>query len=517
VPLRKIIAQLLRPVSDKTVLLFLLFFSFSGRAQFYNLPTEAFSNTQVERGLAAHDVTVHSGIQPYLPLLSNKYKYVPDSLQSLKKGSWLRDKLFHRDFIDLEVKGEKFKLHIDPILNLQGGKDFSDTAHLNLYTNTRGIIGAGQIGERFYFETLFAENQSIFPLYVDKQVRSAGVVPGQGRWKSFKDRGYDYAFSSGMFSYRAGEHLHIQAGHGKQKMGYGYRSLLLSDNSFNYPYLRLTTQWLKGRLQYTTIYAALMNLVSASAIINPNTERLFQKKAAAFQYLSINPAKWLNIGLFQGLVWQAGDSKNRQQLNWNYLNPLLFCNAAVYGLDNKNNLLIGADIRMKLSQTFNLYGQYMLDRLQKSSKEKSDYGFQVGFNYFSQVIQGLRLQAEYNFVSPRSYTSSASPFQHYNQALAYGPGEGQELLGTLSYQYKRFFIAGRIQTQLHESAYTSANTVNILNGRAGFVLNPAYQLQVCGGVIVRSQNFHNFRTAENSSTYFYISLRTSLYNLYYDF
>ncbi|NBQ47326.1 MAG: hypothetical protein EBU33_02580 [Sphingobacteriia bacterium] len=134
-----------------------------------------------------------------------------------------------------------------------------------------------------------------------------------------------------------------------------------------------------------------MNLVSASAIINPNTERLFQKKAAAFQYLSFNPAKWLNIGLFQGLVWQAGDSKNRQQLNWNYLNPLLFCNAAVYGLDNKNNLLIGADLRMKLSQTFNLYGQYLLDRLQKSSKEKSDYGFQVGFNYFSKVIPGLRL------------------------------------------------------------------------------------------------------------------------------
>lgn len=400
---------------------------------------------------------------------------------------------------------------------MQGGKDFSDTAHLNLYTNTRGIIGAGQIGERFYFETLFAENQSMFPLYVDSKVRSTEVVPGQGRWKTFKDRAYDYAFSSGMFSFQANKHLNIQAGHGKQKIGYGYRSLLLSDNSFNYPYLRLTQQWMNGRLQYTTIYAGLTNLSSASAIINPNTERLFQKKAAAFQYLSINPSKWLNLGLFQGLVWQAGDSKNRQPLNWNYINPVLFANTAVYGLDNKNNIVVGADLRIKLSPSFNIYTQYMLDRLRKTNKETDDFGFQLGFNYFSHIISGLRMQVEFNKVAAGSYRSVSSPYQHYNQSLSYVPGDGTEFLGTLSYQYKRFFVAGRAQVQQRSDEKRGETTLAILNGRAGFTINPAYQLQVCAGVLVRRQNFHNFITAEDRTTFFYLSVRTSLYNLYYDF
>lgn len=436
---------------------------------------------------------------------------------SLKTGKWFKDKLFHRDFVDLNVKAEKFQLRINPILNLETGKDFADTAHLNLYTNTRGIIGAGQIGDRFYFETLFAENQSVFPLYLDKHVRTEQIVPGQGRWKTFKNRGYDYAFSSGMFSFRANSHLNLQAGHGKQKIGYGYRSLLLSDNAFNYPFLRITQTWFKGRLEYTNLYAVFMNLQSASTITNPNTERLFQKKAAAFQYLSFNPSKRLNLGLFQALLCQPGDSRNRQYLNWNYVNPLIFANTAVYGLDATNNILIGADIRIKLSSTFNIYGQYLLDRVRADKHSTDDFGLQAGFNYHSKAIKGLRLQLEYNQVAPGTYSSSSSPYQHYNQILSYVPGTGKEILGMLSYQYKRFFASGRLHLQAKQNDGLPESQIAIINGRAGFTINPAYQLQVYGGLLVRSEKIHNFITAENRTLYFYLSVRTSLYNMYYDF
>jgi hypothetical protein len=159
--------------------------------------------------LAAPETTIHSGLQPYLPLTNKKYNYQPDSLLSLKTGKWFKDKLFHRDFVDLNVKAEKFQLRINPILNLETGKDFADTAHLNLYTNTRGIIGAGQIGDRFYFETLFAENQSVFPLYLDKHVRTEQIVPGQGRWKTFKNRGYDYAFESTSWTWKTENRIRL--------------------------------------------------------------------------------------------------------------------------------------------------------------------------------------------------------------------------------------------------------------------------------------------------------------------
>ena len=85
------------------------------------------------------------------------------------------------------------------LLNLQAGRDFADSLRAGAYTNTRGFIGSGTIGDRFYFETLLAENQSVFPGCISDQTRISKVVPGQGGWKTFKKTGYDYAFSSGFF------------------------------------------------------------------------------------------------------------------------------------------------------------------------------------------------------------------------------------------------------------------------------------------------------------------------------
>jgi hypothetical protein len=34
------------------------------------------------------------------------------------------------------------------------------------------VIASGTIGEKFYFETLFAENQSEFPAYVSQNAKS---------------------------------------------------------------------------------------------------------------------------------------------------------------------------------------------------------------------------------------------------------------------------------------------------------------------------------------------------------
>lgn len=435
----------------------------------------------------------------------------------------MKDVLFHKHFIDVNKHEDKFQLKIDPIINIEGGRDLQDKTGKNLYTNTRGIIGAGKIGEKFYFETLFAENQSVFPFYLSAATATTQVVPGQGRWKNFKQNGYDYAFSSGFISFQPIQQLNIQVGQGKQKIGYGYRSLLLSDNAFNYPYLRITQQWLKGKLQYSNIYAVLMNLVSASSHINPNTERLYQKKCAAFQYLSWNPSKWLNLGLFQGMIWQAGDQHNKQNLDWRYFNPVLFSNLGFFGLDNSNNILTGADFRIKLSDQLNVYGQYMLDHLKITSKETDQFGLQLGLNYFKAFgLKGLRLQAEYNHVSKQAYLKpsaslSDQSYSHYDQTLAYTPLEGTEMMGTLSYQYKRFFVAGRAQMQSHLQNQSTQNTIQILNGRAGVIINPSYQLQLCGGLLVRTQNFHNFKALNNQVSYVYISIRTSLYNFYYDF
>ena len=235
-------------------------------AQFYNLPSDYSFSLLTEKVVAAKDSSIHSSIKPYIPFYSEKYKNVADThpvFKYIDEDPFL-DRVFRTHLIEVKSREKKFHIKVDPLLNFEFGRDTEDTLQRRLYTNTRGFIASGSLGKDFYFETMLAENQSVFPNYIETNNRASGIVPGQGRWKTFKSRGFDYAFSSGFFSYQPCKNINIQAGHGKQKIGQGYRSLFLSDNAFNYPFVRITQRYFKGRVQYTNIYASLMNLISAS-------------------------------------------------------------------------------------------------------------------------------------------------------------------------------------------------------------------------------------------------------------
>lgn len=504
------------------ILLFLA--SFEARSQFYNLPGDYFFSLTTEKKTAQKDSSVHGGIKPYIHFFSKKYVYEADSQPVFKyiTNDPGVDVVFYKHLIRVEPRDQKFKLRLDPMLNFELGKDVSTSSNKNLYTNTRGFIGSGYIGEQFYFETLLAENQSMFPDYISAQANSTGIVPGQGRWKTFKNTGYDYAFSSGFISIQPIKNFNIQAGHGKQKIGHGYRSLLLSDNSFNYPYARFTQQWFKGRVQYSNIYAVLMNLVPAAKIQTPNTERLFQKKPAAFQYLSINLSPRINIGFFQGVIRQSGDQRNMHSMSVEYINPLIYSHLVTYGLNHTNNVLAGGDVKIKLTDRFNMYGQLMLDNNNNDSLGVGQ-GFQAGINWFDVFnITNFFFQAEFNSTTRSSYnkprtSATDQSYSHYNQNLAFTPGNGQEFIMILDYKRKRFFgnLKYNYQTTItgnSQFAYTS-----IVNARVGFLINPAYNLNISAGVNSRTQNFSNFKALNNETNYIYLSLRTGIYNLYYDF
>lgn len=502
----------------------LLLAFFSSRAQFYNLPNDYNFTLLTERTLAQKDSSVHSGIKPYIHFFSKKYIHHADSHKIFKyiTDDPALDIAFYKHLLAIEPKESNFKLRIDPILNYEVGKDFADTVNQKLVTNSRGVIASAYIGNDFYCESMFVENQSFFPNYV-KAVASAGkIIPGQGRYKVFKTTGYDYAFSSGFISYQPTKNFNLQVGHGKQKIGHGYRSLLLSDNAFNYPYARITQQWFNGRLQYTNIYAVLMNLDSASKKPTPNTELLFQKKPAAFQYLSVNVTKSINMSLFQGIVWSAGNSVNRQQIDWMYVNPLILSHAAYYGLNNSNNIILGADIKFKITNSINVYAQCMSDDVSNSKSLGNGYGYQAGLNYFNAfTIKNLFLQVEYNQVAQASYISplgatTNQSYSHYNQNLAYTPVNGNELTIIADYKYKRFYANLKHQNQFKKQNNHDFTQVNIISTNLGYLINPAYNLCVNVGYVNRYQKFYNFNPSNNTS-YLFFGIKTSLYNKYYDF
>lgn len=536
----------------KRIILFLLFLSpASIVAQQKNLPLNKEFFINIERHLLKDSSLKHTSVKPLFESQSisyNQYNLLNSDTAFHPGKNWFSRKLFSESFIVIKDTTSKFRLTIDPLFNFEYGRDLEDTSQNSVYKNTRGVRVAGDIGKDFSFESTFYENQATFVNYINDFVRAYGVAPGQGRVKKFKDNGYDFAMASGYISYTPGRYFNIQAGHGKHFIGEGYRSLLLSDNSFNYPYLRATTTF--SNFQYTNIYASFMNIFNGSVVPAFGTERLFQKKAAAFQHLSYNFLNRINLGLFQGMIWEANDNKNRSNLDFNYFNPVILSNLAKYGTDNKNNVLLGALLKAKIMRGIEVYSQWMIDDIADKMLKGSIHnkqGIQAGIKFFDLFkLKNLHVRAEYNKVRPYAYAHKKveQSYTHYNQSLAHPLGANfTEYVSFINYRFKNFYTEIKLSSatigadtsgySLGNNIFESDNfafygpesTVNMQNqgGKAGlthtdfkigYIINPATNFNIIAGISTRLLNFDN---QTSKTQYVYFGIRTSLNNVYYDF
>lgn len=490
----------------------------------------------------------------------NSHNSPPQRLYNYGNGPLLYRKIKRESLFIVKDSADKFYLTIDPLFNFEGGMDLADTSGEKLYKNTRGFLVRGDIGDKFSFETSFYENQATYAKYIDTYIAGTNnlfpqtsnyqydVIPGQGRAKKFKANGYDYAMASGYVSYSPFKILNIQVGHGKHFVGDGYRSLLLSDNAFNYPYARITTTY--KNIQYTNLYTSFMNLTNGGVKTPPYVERLFQKKIGSFQLLSVNLFKRLQLGLFQGMIWEAADSTNRQHTNFNTFDPVIGVNALAYGLHNENNVLLGATMKLKITGSISLYGQYMLDDAY-SGKGRGDIrkknGYQVGFKYFDLfTIKNLHIQAEYNSVRPYAYAAENAfqSYTHYNQALAHPLGANfNEAIGFVNYRFKDFFIQIKMNyavkgndsltnnfggnifksdnafpiTQKLENIETTQGlktTITYQDIHIGYLVNASTNFNIVLGISNRTERTEK---ATSKTQFVYFGIRTSLANFYYDF
>ena len=477
-----------------------------------------------------------------------------DSLR--KKTSFIKRKLKKENLIIVNDTIDKFYLIIDPLFNFEFGKDLSDSSK-SFYKNTRGVLVRSDIGTKFSFESAFLENQATYVKYIDDYIKNTGylfpnptnypynVIPGQGRSKSFKKNGYDFGFSSGYISYSPSGHFNFQVGHGKHFVGDGYRSLLLSDNAFNYPFARITTSF--GKIQYTNLYASFMNLTDGGVTTPPGTERLFQKKAGSFQFLSWNIHKQIQVGFFNGLIWQASDSMNNQSLRISYISPIIYTSALTEGLNGTTNVLLGATLKVKLTNSISFYGQYMMDdfsAIKNSLHNKT--GFQAGAKYFDAFgAKNLHLQMEYNQVRPYSYASqkSAQSYTHYNQSLTHPFGANfKEAIAFLNYRIGDFFAEVKFNYAVIGKDYLNNNfgnnifksdtialpgSISMLQGattwliykefKIGYLINPSTNFNVVAGISIRTETKDTGNITHSQTNFVYVGIRTSLSNVYYDF
>lgn len=364
-----------------------------------------------------------------------------------------------------EVNEKDFFLAVSPALNFQFGKesDFDE----NLFINSKGVIARGLIAKKIGFHFYLTDNQEQGPLQFRQFAAANRAVPGNGFWKDFKKNGYDYFDARGSATWNVTKYINMQFGYDKQFIGNGYRSLLLSDFASNNLFLKFNTRiW---KINYTNLFMEM-----TPQLPTRRGDLLLDKKYAAMHHFSINAAKWLNLGLFESVIFGR---ENHFELS--YLVPIIFLRSIEGQNGSPDNANIGADFKTNFGKSFQAYGQFMLDELnfQEIRKDKTwwanKYGLQLGAKYIDVFgISNLDLQLEWNKIRPFTYQhrDTVTAYTHYNQPLAHPKGANLgEFIGIVRYQPtpKLYFIAKGIYVKqgLDSAGYNFGANPNSLYSR----------------------------------------------------
>ncbi len=520
-----------------------LLFVFYGYSNAQNDVQLRLYNSYDEQKMYNADTEMHTAWKPVL--------YTDTLAAYYRNESWVKRKLLQEHLLQIQTPG--FNFYGDFIVDEYIGKSnrydkFYGPKEINQKTpsmDTRGYEISGNIGSKVYFETNFYENQGKFAGYVDSFVRyQYRVIPGQGTYKNIGDgSGFDFSSSSTRLTYIPNKHILVDLGYGKNFIGDGYRSLLLSENSFNYPYLRASVNFGKFQYsamwsQYTTVNYALFNNLG------------FFRKWAQTYLLDWKATSDFSIGLFESVIWPDqthGAYRQKDVTPW-LASPIIFLHGNQSPSGVLNNDLVGLNAKFKFYDRSYFYAQAIANQLGKFSSISNRTGFQVGVRSGDVFeIPGLNITAEFNTVRPYTYQASGGSntdvnYVNYNQALADPMGANfKEYLFVATYAYKRWslrlegFICNygadsgsanyghdivnkTMATQTAGQTVTTGQgipaTIKYADIKVAYIINPLNNLRVEAGFTYRDEYSSLFNYKDRM---FYIGVRMSFRSLLYDF
>ncbi len=517
-------------------------------AQQYNSNLEFFAKQKMMAQIESGNMNIHTTFKPFA-LNNGKnisdydsvfYHEVRDrNLSKNFKSTWLYRKLRTENFI--EYKSPKFSVIVNPLLNVAYTKsaDYPD----KFFLNSRGIEIKGHIGNKITYYSSFYENQARFVPYVADYVRRHLVAPGQGAVKILKADKFDFSRASAYLNIAVNKNIGIQLGHGKHFIGNGYRSLLLSDNSFNYPYLRFDFK--HKQLQYTVLWAQYQMFKTAYY-------NYHHRKYSAISQLSWLPKSGIELSLFESVMWAGNTPDDNHKFNLNFFNPVIFSRTAIYGLNNEKNILLGLNARIKLYKYAQFFAQFALDNIDSKTAANNNYAYQIGFKHFDLLHNSVSnaaifVQAEFNYIAPYTYSweNVQQSYSHYNQPLTHAAGSGlQEFIAIAGITFRDFALnstlsyiknsADKENTNFGSNIFMpniinnniishKSNTVGngmeqtIVNAKIelSYTINPINNMQLFASFFVHSlsNNIQNLPKQQFLS----FGIRTNINNYYYDF
>ncbi len=516
------------------------FASFQSLAQSKFIPYDFNTYNQMGKSLYTPDERNHTSIKPYL-MEDSSVAADFDSVTSLtylpSGNNFIIRKLFNEHLI--QVNKKDYQLYADFLPDFQIGKDLN--AKQTTWTNNRGFQLSGRIGKDVTFQTTLYEVQGKFPAYLTDYINNNRIVPGQGYIKNYGNNAFDYVSADGYVSYTPSKYFTFQLGHGKNFIGDGYRSLLLSDVAFNYPYFKIITTF--GNIRYISLWAQFSDFHNVAF----DDETAFPKKYGVFHYLDWSVSKRFTIGLFENIMMQP------RGFDLNYINPIIFLRPVEFSEGSPDKALVGLNLSYKLPNNYLLYGQLMINEftakevIKKNGYWANKQGVQLGIRGFDIFnTKNLNFLTEFNTVRPFTYSANIpiKNYAHFNQPLAHPLGANfKEGIVIFNYRYKRFDF----RTQFNYAFYgidnpldTNSNvgkdvyrpyttrssnygyfigsgiktSLSYTDLKVAYILNPKINLRVELGYVNRIEA----NSISHSNThYITLGLRSSFRNFYYDF
>lgn len=496
----------------------------------------------------------HTASKPYLYSEINRYINL-DSIKSqfLKPEvqSWVGRKLWNEHLV--KVQEEDYWFTADLLIDFEYGKDNSDVSFT--YNNSRVLQLNGGLGSQFSFSATIYESQARFAEYINESIEnpsllvrpafSEGLVPGRGKAKRFKDDAFDYPVAEGYLSYTPSKFMQFQFGHGRNFIGDGYRSFMLSDVAAPSLYLKGTAEFWK--LKYTNIWIWGKDLRPGAVVSNEHS-----KKYIAIHYLSFNVNERLTLGLFETAI-----SAGQDGIDADFFNPVIFYRSVEFNRgEDSGNAMVGLTAKYKASDRVALYSQLVIDEfsvgnLTNLGDWRNKFALQLGAKYFDAFeVKDLFLQGELNYARPYTFAhrDPLLNFANNNQPLGHLWGANfWELVGIARYKKDRWsgmakLVIGKKGFDFVDEAVSyGGNVFQSYNDRLGdignslaqgneatifnidlqgnYLLNPVTNLSLFAGVSYRNFDINANTNGFSGGNNFWIraGIRADLFNWYFDF
>ncbi|HEY3296732.1 MAG TPA: capsule assembly Wzi family protein [bacterium] len=243
--------------------------------------------------------------------------------------------------------------------------------------------------------------------------------------------GFDYDEADAGISYEV-PHAALFFGKARNHWGSGrFESLILSDQPTSYTQFR--GRFTLGPVELTALQAKLQQrppvVVGTDTTAEGIVRRDYAEKFLAAHRLQVNVSRWLQVGIYEAVVY------GERSFDLDYVNPMMFLRSAEHYADDRDNALMGFDLKWRPLRDVLLHGDLLIDDVSTTHLGEGFFGNKLGFQggaewYDPAGLSNTRLVCEYTRIEPYVYSHkfAINSYQHYGSVLGASTGPNSDVL-----------------------------------------------------------------------------------------